>query len=328
MPNGDGLALWKELEGRFESSSLATIMAWVMQLLVLKLLTGCVDAHITKSRGLVMKLNGKGIVFPEALLAVIFLKSLSSQFTQFVTYQMQKQALNIHQLYKDAIEFGKARVGADEADNKGMALIGEEKKTWGTGRAGKRCRYGNKCKKWASGDCGFWHPKPNDGGKGKGKGKDRPQEYLPNWECKSCGASTWGRKQRCWKCNEPRTGAGAKRKADEANMATISQLRSELNAANEKMAVAKDGAEQSGVVLNLGLMVTEVGTADIVWSQDEAITKAVESVRNSGRSPQEIARIVAAIEGALGESAAAAGTVTMKADSGATNHYVSKRAPS
>ena len=88
---------------------MATIMAWVMQLLVLKLLAGCVDAHITKFRGLVMKLNGKGIVFPEALLAVIFLKSLSSQFTQFVTYQMQKQTLNIHQLYKDAIEFGKCR---------------------------------------------------------------------------------------------------------------------------------------------------------------------------------------------------------------------------
>ena len=102
-PNGDGLALWKELEERYESDSMASQLSWIMQLLMLKFTTGAVQTHITKFRQLVLRLAGKGNNFPPAMLAVIFLKSLSSQFQQFVTYQMQKQTLDIHQLYKDAL---------------------------------------------------------------------------------------------------------------------------------------------------------------------------------------------------------------------------------
>lgn len=286
---GDGVGIWNELQTRYESTSISTQLALLVQLMDMKIHGGNVQTHVTTFRDIVAKLEGKNCGFNEVMTCVLFLKSLNAQFKQFVTYQMQKSTMDIFKLYKDAIEFAEVNLGQDESK--------QPHAMWGSENDKPRaCKFGPGCHHLAQGTCNFWHPDSHiqdhnhgqgrggggrggggsgrgnargrgnrrgggrNGGKGGGRGGGQ-DEIRDGWTCCKCNTRNYRWRNICYKCKFNRKqggGAGTKRKFEQKEqVAYLAELEAKCTRQEGQMAVVKARVEASGASIECGYLAVE-----------------------------------------------------------------------
>jgi hypothetical protein len=224
---GDGRQAWSELMKRYGAITVASQLTIIKELFELKLKSG-IEKHVTTWKASLRKLIEYNLKFGDPIIVVMFLQTLPGTYSPFKTYSMMQPEINSEKLYLAAIEFARANLPNDEADNSGAAMAAQE----------GPCRFGDKCWNKDKG-CAFTHHhstqerpfKTYKVGKGKGKGGQQG-----GWECSRCHGINFNQHStRCYKCklprnsnnnNKPSNGKGTfeKRKLEEANAVIKTKL--------------------------------------------------------------------------------------------------------
>ena len=327
--NGDGWGAFQRLEKEYGSASANSQFMVIKALIDLKQ-TGSVHEHVNKFKQLLRRLHEMKITMVDSVVSVMFLRSLKSQYKQFVTNAMMNGNMQTEKLYTAACEYSKAHLAAsDESKNPGLAMH-------------VQCPEGANCAGWRNNECRKFHP--YSGAQNKGTKRKRAEEKgksKVNWTCGSCQFYNFARNDKCLKCKAPRTGGQQTRsnKWYQAKLAELSQKNlEEKKAAKQQMAmlgIEDTLSDDDGEPIETADLARDVDLAETALATQERRTRmrftvdsgASSHFVNSGVPLTSTRAQQSQVQAAGGKlyPITAAGTCTGATESGSTVSFEAKR---
>ena len=267
LESGNGKVAWDALNHRYASKTHASQMQVIEAIFQCKQ-TEDIEEHVSMWRNLMLQSAQQGMVFHNMLESHMFMRTLRPSFRAYCTIKRTQGFTDPQDVYDGAIEYSKTN-NTDEANTTDAALWARQYQTTEM----RKCRYGDKCRRWARGECKFGHTgtpprNPEATRKTQGGGKSR------GWNCQKCDKFNFGFRRNCIQCKAPKsTDRGTKRTKETAAVAelqkTVAKQQKQLKALAKKTKTRDDDDEDYNFVAQ-----EVTNAADDEYWQEKALSSS------------------------------------------------------